>query len=152
MVLALKDNSAPLELVVTGEVASWLPALEQVVGPNWLKTRRVRSGHELLEVVRHGRADAAVLDDECDWDLDVLQMLRMLRQLDRSLQVVVVTHHTERQWMEAALKLAAYSVLTKPLGFEPLVRQIHGIMLKMHKQLNSQPTAIMKLDDWNKNW
>ena len=151
MVMALKDNSAPLELVVTGEVAGWLPALERVVGPNWLNTRRVRSGHELLEVVRHGQVDAAVLDDECDWDLDVLHMLRMIRQLNRSLQVVVVTKHTERQWMEAALRLAAYSVLTKPLGFEPLVRQIHGIMLKMHKQFITQTTAIIKIEDWNKN-
>lgn len=151
MVLALKDNSAPLELVVTGEVAGWLPALEQIVGPNFLNTRRVRSGHELLEVVRHGQADAAVLDDACDWDLDTLHMLRLIRQLDRSLQVVVVTSHTERQWMETALRLAAYSVLTKPLGFEPLVRQIHGIMLKMHKQIIAQPRAIIKLDDFNKN-
>jgi two-component system C4-dicarboxylate transport response regulator DctD len=138
MVWAPNLNIEPLELVVTGQAVSWLPALRQIVGPRWLHTRNVRSDHELLEVVRSGQADAAVLDDESLWDLDVLPMLRMIRRLDANLPVVVVTDHTDRQWLENALRLAAFSVVVKPLELEELLRQIHGIMLRLARMLRQE--------------
>ncbi|MCD4823667.1 MAG: response regulator [Phycisphaerae bacterium] len=138
MVWAPNAEQKPLELVVTGEAESWLPALRQIVGPQLLHARRVRSDHELLEVVRAGQADAAVLDDESPWDLEVLPMLRMIRRLDQLLPVVIVTAHTDRQWMENALQLAAYSVVVKPLELEPLLRQIHGIMLRLSQMLREK--------------
>jgi len=138
MVWAPNLNIEPLELVVTGQAVSWLPALRQIVGPQWLRARNVRSDHELLEVVRSGQADAAVLDDESLWDLDVLPMLRMIRRLDANLPVVVVTDHTDRQWLENALRLAAFSVVVKPLELEELLRQIHGIMLRLARMLRQE--------------
>lgn len=151
MVMRMRDINSPLELVVTGEVEGWLPTLQKIVGPQWLHTRRVRSDHELLEVVRTGQVDAAVLDDECPWDLDVLRMLRMIRQVNSKMQVVVVTKHTERQWMETALRLAAFSVVSKPLKFEPLIKQIHGIMKKLHMELKSPQSTIIKLEQSHTN-
>ena len=126
----------PLGLVLTGEAEDWMPALGRIVGPRWLHARRVRNGRELLEVVRTGEADAAVLDDGSDWDVDILSLLRMIRQLDQELPVVIVTDHTDRQWLEDALRLAAYSVVVKPLELEELLRQIHGIMLRLSDVLH----------------
>ena len=138
MVLASNPESKPLKLVVTGEAESWLPALGQIVGPRYLHARRVRSDHELLEVVRTGSVDAAVLDDESAWDIDVLRLLRMVRRLDKGLPVVVVTSHTDRLWLENALQLAAYSVVVKPLELEELIRQVHGIMDRLNKMLRQR--------------
>ena len=138
MVLAANtDNLSrnPFELVVAGEAEDWLPALGQIVGPRWLHASRVTSGEELLEVVDRGSADAAVIDDACPWDTDVLDLLRVLRQLDDALPVVVVTKHTDRRWLERALVLDAYSVVVKPLEFEEFVRQIYGIMLRLNEAL-----------------
>lgn len=132
------DKQHPFELVVTGEAEDWLPALGQIVGPRWLHTRRVRSDNELLEVVRTGQADAAVLDDDSPWDVDVLRLLRMIRRLDASLPVVVVTQHTDRRWLEDALSLAAHSVVVKPLELEELIRQIHGVMTRLARMLRQQ--------------
>ncbi len=135
MVLASNSQEKPLELVVAGEAESWLPALGQIVGPRYLHARRVRSDHELLEVVRAGGVDAAVLDDDGPWDIDSLRLLRMIRRLDQGLPVVVVTKHTDRFWLENALSLAAYSVVVKPLELEELIRQVHGIMDRLSKML-----------------
>lgn len=133
------DKDHPLELVVTGEAEDWLPALGKIVGPRYLHTRRVRSDNELLEVVRTGQADAAVLDDDSPWDLDVLRLLRMIRRLDARLPVVVVTQHTDRQWLEDALQLAAHSVVVKPLELEELLRQVHGVMTRLTRMLRQPP-------------
>lgn len=136
MVFAPDHNlKKPLELIVTGEAESYLPALGKIVGPRWLHTRPVASDVELLDVVRSGKADAAVLDDASD-QLDALRLLRLIRRLDAALPVVVVTDHTERQWLEAALELTAHSVVVKPLELEQLLRQIHGIMVQVSRILH----------------
>ena len=145
MVWAPNNPLRPFELVVTGEAENWLPALGKIVGPRFVHPRRVRNDHELLEVVRTRTSDAAVLDDASGWDIDILRLLRMIRQLDKALPVVVVTEHTERKWMEDALRLAAYSVVVKPLELEELLRQIHGIMLRLNNMLrDSEPPAGMQ--------
>ena len=136
MVWVENTGIKPLGLVLTGEAEGWMPVLGRIVGPRWLHTRRVRDDRELLEVVRTGEADAAVLDDGSDWDVDILSLLRMIRQMDQQLPVVIVTDHTDRQWLEDALRLAAYSVVVKPLELEELLRQIHGIMLRLSDVLH----------------
>jgi DNA-binding NtrC family response regulator len=137
MVLAGQEHEQPLQLVVTGEAADWLPTLGRIVGPRVVHPRRVRSDHELLDVVRQGQADAAVLDDE-SWDVDILGLLRMIRRMDNRLPVVVVTRHTDRRWLEDALRLKAYSVVAKPLEFEEFLKQIHGIMLRLERALRAR--------------
>ena len=120
---------------MTGEVESWLPALELIVGPNVVVPYKVASEHELLDVVQSGVADAAVLDEDQDWPVDVLQMLRIIRRMDSMLPVVVVSDRRDRRLLEDALRLAAFSVVTKPLAFEELLRQIRRIMIRLDELL-----------------
>ncbi len=135
MVLTTQHRRNPLSLVVTGEAETWQNAIQQIVGPQWLTTHRVSSDRELLEVVESGQADAAVLDDETDWNLDVMRLLRMIRRINEALPVVVVTQHRDRVYLENALRLAAFSVVVKPLALEDLLRQIHRIMDRLNHML-----------------
>jgi len=125
----------PFSLVVTGEAESWLPALHQIVGSDYLVPRPVNDGRELLDVVGSGQADAAVLDDAAQWDLDALQLLRMIRRVNRTLPVVVVTGRRDRHWLEDALRLTAFSVVTRPLALEELLRQIARMMNRLDEVL-----------------
>jgi len=132
MFVELKDKREdPFSLVVTGEAEVWRSALETIVGPQLIRTRDVGSDRELLEVVECGRADAAVLDDSAGWSVDVLKLLRMIRQLDAALPVVVVTKHRDRRYLESALRLAAFSVVVRPLELEELLRQVQRIMVRL---------------------
>ena len=135
MVAALNEYKDPLGLIVTGEAESWLPALEMIIGPQVLAPYQVHSRRELLDVVESGVADAAVLDDGVEWTLDVLQILRLIRRLDRVLPVVVVTRRTDRRLLEDALHLAAFSVVAKPLALEELLRQIQRMMVRLDELL-----------------
>jgi len=137
MVSSLEQDSArgPLGLVVTGEAQWWLPALETIIGPHLLKPVQVDSDRELLDVVRSGDADAAVLDDEAKWSVDVLKLLRMIRRLDQELPVVVVTKRRDRRLLEDALRLTAFSVVVKPLALEEFLRQIQRMMARIDRTL-----------------
>ncbi|MBI5724081.1 MAG: response regulator [Planctomycetes bacterium] len=128
-------KKGPLGLVVTGEAESWLPALEMIVGPQWLMAYTAGDSRELLGAIESGQADAVVLDDGSQGELDVLQMLRMIRRLNDMLPVVIVTVHRDRRWLEDALRLAAFSVVNKPLELEELLRQIQRIMLRLDRML-----------------
>jgi len=135
MVATLNKRREPFGLVVTGQAEEWLPALERIVGADWLVTYKADSDGELLEVVGSGVADAAVLDDTVDWPLDVLQVLRMIRRVDALFPVVVVSGRTDRLWLEDAMRLAAFSVVTRPLELEELLRQIQRIMRRLDEML-----------------
>ncbi len=125
----------PFGLVVTGEAEVWQDALTQIVGPQWLRTYQVRGGGELLDVVRSGLADAAVLDDRAQLGLDVMNILRMIRRMDAALPVVVVTTRVDRRTLETALRLAAFSVVARPLELEELLRQIRRMMVRLDQML-----------------
>ncbi len=130
-----RQHREPVGLAVTGEAEWWLPAVRKFVGPELLVAYRVGCSSELLEVVREGLADAVVIDDEVAWSADVLQVLRMIRRLDEVLPVVVVTRRTDRRLLEDALRLAAFSVVAKPLALEDFLRQIQRIMMRLDNML-----------------
>lgn len=128
----------PFNLVVTGEAESWLPALDKIVGRRWLVTHRVSSDDELLEAVQTREVDAAVLDDAAQWSLDILKLLRMIRRLDAVLPVVVITGRCDRRWLEDALRLAVFSVISRPLELEELLRQIQRMMIRLDRMLRGE--------------
>ena len=138
MVAMRNQLDRPFNLVVTGEAESWLPALDQIVGRRWLVTHRVRSDDELLEAVQTREVDAAVLDDAAQWSLDVLRLLRMIRRLDSMLPVVVITGSCDRRWLEDALRLAVFSVISRPLELEELLRQIQRMMIRLDRMLRGE--------------
>ena len=133
--MQIDSGRGPMGLAVTGEAQWWLPALETIIGPKLLKPVQVDSDRELLDVVRSGAVDAAVLDDEAQWSVDVLKLLRMIRRLDLELPVVVVTKRRDRGLLEDALRLTAFSVVVKPLALEELLRQIQRMMARIDRTL-----------------
>ncbi|NLW87160.1 MAG: hypothetical protein GXY38_09830 [Planctomycetes bacterium] len=139
MVAAWNITDRPLGLVVTGEANEWTSALERIVGPRLLTTVHVDCDRDLLRVIQRREAHAAVIDDDVDWGLDALGMLRQVRSIDALFPVVVVTRHSDRRWLEAALRLAAFSVVAKPLELEELLRQIRRIMIRLDQFLRESP-------------
>jgi len=127
----------PFRLAVTGESRSWLPAVARLVGPRWVQPRPVDSDEGLIELVHDHEADAVVLDDEVPWSADVIRLLRIIRRLDARLPVVVVTGQRDRHVLQAMLDLRAYSVLGRPVELEQLLRQIHGMMVRLDRVLRS---------------
>jgi DNA-binding NtrC family response regulator len=132
---AQQRKREPLGVVLTGEAEDWVPALETIVGRGVVTSFPVRNDRELIDVVQSGLVQAAVLDEEAAWSLDVLQLLRMIRRVDALLPVVVLSVRTDRTWLEDALQLEAFSVVVKPLELEELLRQLRRIMIRLDQML-----------------
>ncbi len=128
---ALQDNhKGPLGLVVSGEAGEFADALSMIVGPRLLETYRVNSDGEVIHLVQAGLADAVVLDDAVA-EIDVLALLRMIRFMNESLLVVLLTTGADRRRLAEALSMAAFSVVTKPLRLEELLAQIYRMMVRL---------------------
>jgi len=84
----------------------------------------------MLQLVQSGLPDALVLDEEAT-ELDPLRLLRMIRRLNQGVLVVLVTGKRDRRWLEEALRLAAFSVVSKPLMLEEMLLQIHRMMVRL---------------------
>ena len=110
MVAAANDLRRPLALAVSGEAEDWLPAVEAIVGQRYLITYRVQRDWELIEVVREGLADAAVLDEEVHWPLSAMQVLRIVRRVRPALPVVMLARQPDRRWLEDALRLGDHTL------------------------------------------
>ena len=128
-------SNGPMGLLVTGEAQWWLPALETIIGQQLLRPVKVDSDRELQEVFGSGGVDSSALDDEAQWSVDVLKLLRMIRRLDSELPVVVVTRRRDRRLLADALRLTAFSVVVKPLALEEWLRQIQRMMARMNRTL-----------------
>lgn len=125
----LRDR--PLALVVSGEAARHDEALRKLLGPAMLVTYRAGGPDELVEIVRRGRADAAVLDTEGE-PHELLKTLRIIRRVDAMLPVILVASQVSRRFLEDALRLAAFSVAHKPLEREELLMQLRRIFERFY--------------------
>jgi DNA-binding NtrC family response regulator len=132
MVAVANERSEPFGLVLTGDAQAWRDALEQLVGPQ-LRTYPVRADRELLDVVEAGLVDAAVLDEGIRGNFEVLELLRLIRRLDAAMPVVVVTARRDRRVLEGALRLAAFSVVSRPLQLEDLIQQVWRMMERLRR-------------------
>lgn len=131
------NRLGPFGLVVTGEATDYVDALQRIVGPKLLATYRVRDESEVLELVQARVADAIVLDEDAT-RLDTLRLLRMIRQIDNALLVVLLASRADRRMLEEALRLAAFSVVTKPLRLEELLVQVHRMMVRLDLALRRE--------------
>jgi len=118
-------------LVLSGEAGDYVEALDRIVGPGLIQTFRAERPNDVLAIVHAGLGDAVVLDQE-SMRIDPLRLLRSIRRVNQSMQVVILTGRlVDRRWLEEALRLAAFSVVAKPLGLEQLLFQVHRMMQRM---------------------
>lgn len=125
-----RRHLGPFGLVVSGEAGEYVDALRMIVGTRWIETFPARTDGEVIDLVRRGVPDAVFLDDEAV-QTDTLKLLRTIRRLNEAMLVVLLTGRTDRRWLEDALRLAAFSVVIKPLRLEELLVQVHRMMVRM---------------------
>jgi DNA-binding NtrC family response regulator len=121
--------------VLSGEAGNYVEILNRLVGPTWLEMYQARRANEVLELVQFGAPDAVVLDEQ---EVDALKLLKSIRRVNQGLLVVLLTGRMDRRWLEEALRLAAFSVLAKPLHLEQLLVQIQRMMIRLDVALRRQ--------------
>ena len=106
------DDEAPVREVLTEYFSTEGYAVEAAT-----------SGVEALIAVRGGRADLVLLDVRMP-GLDGVQVLQRIRELTKSVPVIMVTANEDVGLAKETLKLGAFDYVAKPFDFDYLDRAV----------------------------
>jgi DNA-binding NtrC family response regulator len=140
----------PKVLLVDDE-KEFIDTLSERMRTRDLDVSTATSAAEALKLVREHAYDAIVLDLMMP-EMDGLEALKVLRERNPELQVILLTGQGSVAKGIEAMKLGAMDFLEKPADIETLTRKIKKAqarkMVIMEKQLEEKIKHIMNVKPW----
>src|SRR6202050_2961094 len=97
---------------------------------DWNLTRRGLL--EALQLLESTSVDVAVLDAQMP-QLGGLQIIRLLRELDKSTPAILLTSHLTSHLLQEALGMQVFSVLSKPVDLNVLLDALARVLRRYHE-------------------
>lgn len=116
-------DSDPVRLLLIDDEKDFVNILSKRIKRRNIDVVKAYSGAEAIQALRGQEFDVAVLDLKME-DMDGIEVLNMLKIMDPSLAVIMLTGHGSAEAAERGLKLGAFDYLTKPCGLEELLEKI----------------------------
>jgi len=111
------------KILLVDDEAEFLEALSERMRARGMDVATSTSAREALETVDKGAFDAVVLDLMMP-GMDGLEALRILKQKDPKLQVILLTGHATVEKGVEAIKRGAMDLLEKPADIDTLTQKI----------------------------
>lgn len=87
--------------------------------PKGYEVTKATSGKEALEKIRAQRPDLVFLDIKMS-GMDGIEVLKQIKEIDKSITVIMVTVLEDEGTAQKAIELGATDYVTKPLSFDYL--------------------------------
>jgi len=118
------SETATTVLLVDDEVG-YLDVLSKRLRLRGFEVTTANSGAEAIRAVRQADFDAAVVDLKME-DMDGIDVLRVLKKMLPSMQVIMLTGHGSERAAREGLAHGAFDYLIKPIGLGTLIFTIHA--------------------------
>ncbi len=109
--------------LLVDDEAVYVDVLANRLGKRGFDVQKAYTSPEALLVLRTQRFDVAVLDLKMP-DMDGIEVLKIAKQVDPTLQVIMLTGHGSAEACDQGLALGAFDYMMKPCEFEALVDKI----------------------------
>jgi DNA-binding NtrC family response regulator len=109
---------------------AWPKALQDIFQPAGVNLIVARRVDEFIEVLRHTRIHATIID--ADADLGRLSTVRIIRMDHPRLPCLLLTSDMRQDLLDSALQLEVFSVLAKPVDLGLLRRQLDRLFIKAY--------------------
>ncbi len=131
---APRDISNPgksdrIRLLLVDDEVAYADVLSNRLGKRGFDVQKAYSSPEALLALRTQKFDVAVLDLKMP-DMDGIEVLKIAKQEDPDLQVIMLTGHGSATACEQGLALGAFDYLMKPCELDTLVEKIHEAFQK----------------------
>ena len=110
-------NPSPIRVLVVDDERFFREAIRELLEGEGIEVRLASNAAEALEGAEDPSVGVAVLDIQLP-DQSGLSVLRTLRELRPALRVVMLSAHTDQEYVLEALRLGACDYLAKPLHEE----------------------------------
>lgn len=109
-----EPKRSPYSLLITDDDDAFRETLRSIFEPEGFHTLLAQSGEEALDILREERVHLALLDQHLP-KLSGLETLRIIRQVNVILPVILLTAENTQQLLREALAAHAFCVMSKPV-------------------------------------
>ncbi|NQT30622.1 MAG: sigma-54-dependent Fis family transcriptional regulator [Candidatus Saganbacteria bacterium] len=135
-----KKNKKATILVVDDE-KSMRESMRMLLAENYT-VHLARSGKEAIEIVKNYRIDLVLLDIRLP-EIDGVEILKIIKGHDDSIEVIMVTAVVTVKKAVEAIRIGAYDYITKPFDIDSLQEQVEKVLEK--RMLKEENTSLRKL-------
>ena len=117
----------PVKLLLVDDERAFVDVLYNRFKRKGLAVSKAYSGTEAIRSLREQDFDVSVLDLKME-DMDGIEVLKVFKRMDPSLQVVMLTGHGSERAAREGISQGAYDYLIKPVGLKRLVEVISAAL------------------------
>jgi len=138
-------------VLLVDDEEQFLEALSERLETRGLHVKTVKTGQEALEKIEEHQFDAIVLDLALP-GIDGIETLKLLKQKQPDLQIIMLSGHGTFQSGIEAMKYGAEDFLEKPIDLNLLLEKIDSAkskrMLLLEKCIQKEVSEIIKSKNW----
>ncbi|NNG12482.1 MAG: response regulator [Halobacteria archaeon] len=139
------------KILLVDDEADFLEVLSERMRARGMDVTTSASAQQALEAVDEGAFDAVVLDLMMP-GMDGLEALRILKEKDPKLQVILLTGHATVKQSVEAMKRGALDLLEKPTDIDTLTKKIKEAsaerMLLVSREAEEKIKNILSTKGW----
>ncbi len=128
---ALRSRSS-YSLLITDDDVSFRETLRDIFEPEGFRTLLAHSGEEALDILRQDQIHLALLDQHLP-RMTGLETLRIIRQANTLLPVILMTAESTQQLLRDALLAHAFCVMSKPVTRSVVVYTVHQALSRSYE-------------------
>lgn len=137
-----------IKLLVVDDEVEFLNALSKRLEMRDFSVTKAENGNEAVEAARNDKFDLALLDLKMP-GMDGKQLLEILKQEHKYLEVIILTGHGSLDSAVECTKLGAYGYLPKPYELDDLIKILKEAyeerLMKKFKSNQDKMDQIMKI-------
>jgi len=116
-----------IRLLLVDDEVGYLEVLSKRLTHRGFRVTTASSGAEAIRALRHCDFDLAVVDLKME-DMDGIEVLKVLKRMDPSLHVIILTGHGSERAARDGIAHGAFDYLIKPIGLDPLIERIRAAL------------------------
>jgi DNA-binding NtrC family response regulator len=137
--------SGKIRLLIVDDEVKFVDSIAERLEMRGLAVAKAYNGTEAVNLARQEKFDLALLDLKMP-GMDGREVLRILKEEQRYIEVVILTGHGSLESAVECTKLGAYGYLPKPYELDGLLEILKGAyQVRLTKKLGSQEERIARV-------
>jgi DNA-binding NtrC family response regulator len=121
--------SAQTKVLLIDDETEFVSALAERLRLRNYSAKAVYPLENALEIVRSDMPDVVLLDFRMP-GMDGVEVLKRIKEIDSTIEVIMLTGHGDIQSIEEAVKCGAYEYIMKPINIKDLIVKIDSAKKK----------------------
>jgi DNA-binding NtrC family response regulator len=114
---------APIRILLVDDEICYVNVLANRLSKRNILAAKAFSGTEAIQALRKEDFDVIILDLKLE-DMDGIEVLKILKKMDPTVNVIMLTGHGSEEAAKDGIKEGAYDYLTKPCELDELIKKI----------------------------